>query len=66
MRSVALFLELIMLLPITLVKPFVGVILWSWISFMNPHRLVYGGIALAIPWANVDFYRNHDRVRGGA
>ncbi len=39
-----------MLLPITLVKPFVGVILWSWISFMDPHRLVYGGIALAIPW----------------
>ncbi len=40
-----------MLLPVTLVQPFVGVILWSWISFMNPHRLVYGGIALAVPWA---------------
>jgi probable O-glycosylation ligase (exosortase A-associated) len=51
MRSLALFCELVMLLPITVVQPFVGVLLWSWVSFMNPHRLVYGGIALEIPWA---------------
>jgi hypothetical protein len=55
MRSLALFCELAMLLPVTLVQPFVGVILWSWISFMNPHRLVYGGIARAIPWALIIF-----------
>src|SRR3984957_1425587 len=51
MRSLALFCELIMLLPIAVVQPFVGVLLWCWVSFMNPHRLVYGGIALTIPWA---------------
>lgn len=51
MRSLALFCELIMLLPIAAVQPFVGVLLWCWVSFMNPHRLVYGGIALAVPWA---------------
>ena len=55
MRSLALFCELAMLLPVTLAQPFVGVILWSWISFMNPHQLVYGGIALAIPWALIIF-----------
>src|SRR5579863_1977392 len=55
MRSLALFCELAMLLPVTLVQPFVGVILWSWISFMNPHQLVYGGIALEIPWALIIF-----------
>src|ERR1700758_593364 len=44
-----------MLLPITLVQPFVGVLIWSWISFMNPHRMVYGGIALAVPWALLTF-----------
>jgi len=55
MRSLALFCELAMLLPVTLVQPFVGVILWSWISFMNPHQLVYGGIARAIPWALIIF-----------
>src|ERR1700742_5013767 len=51
MRSLALFCELIMLLPIAAAQPFVGVLLWCWVSFMDPHRLVYGGIALAIPWA---------------
>ncbi len=40
-----------MLLPVSLVQPFVGVLLWCWISFMNPHRLVWGGIALVTPWA---------------
>jgi putative inorganic carbon (hco3(-)) transporter len=54
-RSVALFIELMLLVPITLVKPFVGIILWSWISFGNPHREVYGGIALAMPWAMMIF-----------
>jgi putative inorganic carbon (HCO3(-)) transporter len=54
-RSVALFLELLVLLPIIFVRPFVGVLLWSWVSFMNPHRLVYGGIAMAVPWAMLIF-----------
>ncbi len=55
MRSAALFLELIVLLPVVLLRPFVGVILWSWISFMNPHRLVYGGIGSSLPWAMMIF-----------
>jgi probable O-glycosylation ligase (exosortase A-associated) len=55
MRSLALFLELLVLLPIVLVRPFAGVILWSWISFMNPHRLVYGGVSLMMPWAMIIF-----------
>lgn len=55
MRSLALFVELLVLLPIVLVRPFVGVVLWSWISFMNPHRLVYGGVALMMPWAMIIF-----------
>jgi probable O-glycosylation ligase (exosortase A-associated) len=54
MRSVALFLELLVLLPIAFTRPFVGVLLWSWISFMNPHRLVYG-FAGDLPWALVTF-----------
>ena len=55
MRSAGLFLELLVLLPIVLLRPFVGVILWSWISFMNPHRLVYGGVAAMMPWALIIF-----------
>ncbi len=55
MRSAGLFLELLVLLPVVLLQPFVGVILWSWISFMNPHRLVYGGVAGTMPWALIIF-----------
>ena len=40
-----------MLLPVALVRPFVGVILWSWISFMNPQQLIYGGFGSDMQWA---------------
>ncbi len=29
-------------LPLILMKPHVGILVWSWISYMNPHRLTYG------------------------
>lgn len=29
-------------LPVILMRPYVGVLVWSWISYMNPHRLTYG------------------------
>jgi len=54
-RSIALFIELVVLLPIVLVRPFVGVLIWSWISFMNPHRLVFGGLGGDMPWAMITF-----------
>lgn len=55
MRPLAFVLELLVLLPIALVRPFVGVILWSWISFMNPQRLVYGGFGSDTQWAMMTF-----------
>jgi probable O-glycosylation ligase (exosortase A-associated) len=42
------------LLPLALMRPFAGVLLWSWISFMNPHRLVWG-VAMELPWAMAIF-----------
>jgi probable O-glycosylation ligase (exosortase A-associated) len=42
------------LLLLAMVRPFVGVLLWSWISFMNPHRQLYG-IGVEQPWAAVVF-----------
>jgi probable O-glycosylation ligase (exosortase A-associated) len=53
MRSIALSLEFVVLLPIVLVRPFVGVLMWSWISFMNPHRLVYSSGVSEGRWALV-------------
>jgi putative inorganic carbon (hco3(-)) transporter len=40
--------------PTTLAFPFVGVLLWSWISFMNPHRVAWGW-ASNTPWAAIVF-----------
>ena len=43
-----------LLLMIALARPFVGVLVWSWISFMNAHRLVWG-VAQTMPWATMAF-----------
>ncbi len=37
-------------LPMVLRRPQVGIYLWCWISYMNPHRLAYG-FAMTFPWA---------------
>lgn len=38
MRGIAIFLTVFSALPVAFVYPFVGVLLWAWISFMSPHR----------------------------
>lgn len=52
MRALALFLTVLGLLPITLFYPFGGVLLWTWISLMNPHRLSWGFFA-ELPYAMI-------------
>jgi len=42
------------LLAVAAAQPFVGVLVWSWISFMNPHREVWG-FAQTLPWAMLAF-----------
>src|SRR5258708_6265888 len=42
MRDYLVFLVLAPLVPYTLVMPHVGVLLWCWVAFMSPHRLIYG------------------------
>ena len=39
-------------LPYALMRPYIGLYLYSWISYMNPHRLAYGW-AFTFPWAYV-------------
>ena len=36
----------------TLKKPYYGILLWSWLSYMNPHRLTYG-FAYSAPFAYI-------------
>jgi probable O-glycosylation ligase (exosortase A-associated) len=42
MRSLLVALLVFGSLPIILIKPHVGVLVWSWIGYMNPHRLTWG------------------------
>ena len=42
------------LLPMSAARPFVGVLVWSWVSFMNPHRMIWG-LAGDLPWAVMIF-----------
>jgi len=41
-----------LLIPVCLVRPWVGVLAWSWIAFMNPHRLTWG-FATTLPVAMI-------------
>jgi len=50
MRDIAVTLLVIIGCLYTLKEPYVGILLWSWLSYMNPHRLCYG-FALEAPLA---------------
>src|SRR4051794_25716671 len=50
MRGVVFVIVFFSLLPMVFKKPYVGILLWYWISLMNPHRLTYG-FASSIPFA---------------
>jgi probable O-glycosylation ligase (exosortase A-associated) len=39
-------------LPVILVRPYAGVLVWTWIGLMNPHRLAWG-FARDLPFAKV-------------
>ena len=52
MRNALLLSTIGILLPIIILKPHVGIYAWSWLAYMNPHRLAYGAIQSA-PFAMV-------------
>jgi probable O-glycosylation ligase (exosortase A-associated) len=39
-------------LPVCFVRPWIGVLVWSWIGYMNPHRLCWG-FARDMPFAEM-------------
>src|SRR5512132_4146326 len=49
MRSLLLAALVFALLPLVLARPYVGILLWSWLGYMNPHRLTFG-FAYSFPW----------------
>lgn len=52
MRDLALALVIFGLLPFCLASPYIGVLVWSWLGYMNPHRLTWG-FAYSFPWVEL-------------
>lgn len=52
MRDVIITLMVFSTLPFILRNAWVGVLVWSWLSYMNPHRLAWG-FAYTFPFAQV-------------
>ncbi|HUB96170.1 MAG TPA: putative O-glycosylation ligase, exosortase A system-associated [Stellaceae bacterium] len=50
MRTLVLLLTLMATLPLTFVAPYAGVLVWCWLSFMNPQRITFGD-ALPVVYA---------------
>ena len=52
MRDLLILAIFVGLLPVAWKRPYVGALLWAWISIMNPHRLAYG-FAYSFPFAQL-------------
>ena len=52
MRDIALALFIFGMIPYILMRPYVGLLIWSWLGYMNPHRLCYG-FAYSFPWVQL-------------
>lgn len=52
MRDIAFAVFIFGMIPYILMRPFVGLLLWSWIGYMNPHRLCWG-FAYSFPWVQL-------------
>ncbi|MGH8283221.1 MAG: putative O-glycosylation ligase, exosortase A system-associated [Gammaproteobacteria bacterium] len=52
MRDIALALFIFGTIPFILTRPYIGLLVWSWIGYMNPHRLCYG-FAYSFPWVQL-------------
>ena len=52
MRDIALSIFIFGLLPVVLMRPYVGALLWAWIGIMAPHRFAFG-FAQTFPFAAI-------------
>lgn len=52
MRDILITLIVVVGCLYTLKKTYIGILLWSWLSYMNPHRLAYG-FAYSTPFAQI-------------
>ena len=52
MRDIVLALFIFGTIPFILSRPYVGLLVWSWLGYMNPNRLCYG-FASNFPWVQI-------------
>jgi putative inorganic carbon (HCO3(-)) transporter len=52
MRDILVTLIVFGFIPFILVKPYVGILVWSWLGFMNPHKLCFG-FAFEFPFSKI-------------
>ena len=52
MRDILLILIVFGTIPYILKKPYIGILVWSWLGYMNPHRLTWG-IAYSLPFSQL-------------
>jgi len=52
MRDILVTLLVFGSLPLIIWRPYTGILVWSWLSYMNPHRLAWG-FAYSMPFAQI-------------
>lgn len=52
MRDIVLTMIVLGALPVAFKRPYIGVLVWTWLSMMNPHRLTWG-FANSMPFAQI-------------
>lgn len=52
MRDIALTAFILGMVPVALIRPWIGILVWTWIGLMNPHRLTWG-FAFNMPFAQL-------------
>lgn len=52
MRDLALALFIFGMIPFILLRPYLGLLMWSWLGYMNPNRLTFG-FAYSFPWVEI-------------
>lgn len=52
MRDIVLALIIFGTLPFILMRPYFGLLVWSWLDYMSPHRLTFG-FAYNFPWVQI-------------
>lgn len=52
MRDIFVLLVVLGSLPLIIYRPYIGILVWSWLAYMNPHRLSWG-FAYDFPFAQI-------------